>query len=152
MYIAVASPSVSGLVAMMTSVIPLCHDADRTLVALWGRTDAARLLIREVLTDGAAVYILFRIHNGVCKLQRLLLREGQNMKCQPLRAFAPDPGQTCQSIHGLRHLAVEPFAQCVRKSDDVLCLRMMKSDGMNDAFHVFGIGARKCGRSWIFAE
>ena len=40
------------------------------------RTDAARLLIREVLTDGAAVYILFRIHNGVCKLQRLLLREG----------------------------------------------------------------------------
>ena len=77
----------------------LCHDADRTLIALWGRTDAARLLIREVLTDGAAVYILFRIHNGVCKLQRLLLREGQNMKRQPLRAFAPDPGQCSEPVN-----------------------------------------------------
>ena len=77
----------------------LRHDADRTLVALWGRTDAARLLIREVLTDGAAVYILFRIHNGVCKLHCLLLREGQNMKCQPLRTFAPDPGQCSEPVN-----------------------------------------------------
>ena len=77
----------------------LCHDADRTLVALWGRTDAARLLIREVLADAAAVDVLFRIHNGVCKLQRLFLGEGQNVKCQPLRAFAPDPGQCSEPVN-----------------------------------------------------
>ena len=92
----------------------LCHDADRTLVALWGRTDAARLLIREVLTDGAAVYILFRIHNGVCKLQRLLLREGQNMKCQPLCGFGSDSrkcrqffNQFCNLMTVIIHIRTE---------------------------------------------
>ena len=85
----------------------LRHDADGALVALWGRTDAARLLIREVLADGAAVYVLFCIHNGVCKLQRLFLGEGQNVKRQPLRAFAPDPGQRSEPVN-------EIF-KCVRK-------------------------------------
>ena len=61
-----------------------------------------------------------------------------------IRGFAPHAWQTCQRVHILRHFAIEPFAQCVRKSDDILCFRMMKSDGMNDAFHMFGIGARKC--------
>ena len=71
----------------------LRHDADGALVALRRGTDGARLLIGEILADAAAVNVFLRIHNGGCKLQRLLFREGQNMKRQPLRALAPDTGQ-----------------------------------------------------------
>lgn len=34
----------------------------------------------------------FCIHNGVCKLQRLLLREGQNMKASRCALLRPTPG------------------------------------------------------------
>lgn len=79
-------------------------------------------------------------------------RHAKSVPKHHIRGFAPHARQTCQRVHILRHFAIEPFAQCVRKSDDVLCFRMMKPDRMNDAFHVFGIGARKCVWSWIFVE
>ena len=85
----------------------LRHDADSTLVALRRGADGARLLIGEILADTAAVDVFLGVHNGGCKLQRLLLREGQNMKRQPLRALAPDAGQ--------RGKLVDEIFKCVRK-------------------------------------
>ena len=67
----------------------------------------ARLLIGEILTDAAAVDVFLGVHNGGCKLQRLLFREGQDMKRQTLRALAPDAGQCSELVN-------EVF-KCVRK-------------------------------------
>ena len=85
----------------------LRHDADGALVALRRGADGARLLIGEILADAAAVDVFLGVHNGRGKLQRLLFREGQNMKRQPLRALAPDTGQ--------RGELVDEVFKCIRK-------------------------------------
>ena len=88
-------------------VARLRHDADGALVALRRGTDGARLLIGEILADAAAVDVFLGVYNGGCKLQRLLFREGQDMKRQTLRALAPDAGQ-CSEL-------VNEIFECIRK-------------------------------------
>ena len=119
---AVASPSVSGLVAMMTHrgespvehmvsavilvapldaqhVSGLRHHADGALVPPVAGADGAQLSLGEVLTYTAAVYAGLGVQDGRGKISGLLLRQTQHIKGQALGTFAPYAGERREFIY-----------------------------------------------------
>ena len=75
-------------------ILRLCHNADETVVALGVSADRAQLLIGQVLTDRAEANAVLRVQNGLRKALRLILRQRQDIKRQPLRRLHADAGQT----------------------------------------------------------
>ena len=75
------------------------HHADHAAVPLLGRTDLADITCGEVLTDAAAVQILFGVLDSLSQLHRLFRRHGHDLISHPHGAFAADTGKPGELVN-----------------------------------------------------
>ena len=75
------------------------YHADHAAIPLLGRTDLADITCGEVLTDTAAVQILFGMFNGLGQFHGLFVRHAHDLVGHAGGAFAADAGKPVKLIH-----------------------------------------------------
>ena len=71
---------------------------DRVIPSLAG-ADSADLILRKILAYTAEMHRMLRPCDGIGKSVRLLIRQGEHVKGQPLRALFPYTGQRGKFIN-----------------------------------------------------